>query len=97
MKSVPDLDKERPYAIPFTRPLPIPHLHDWRKMEVCLINFNKGEGCLKFYNILRWSVTVQGKLQKPGLFGDYMYSASCQYKYESPMTVLEILYTLSGL
>jgi hypothetical protein len=23
--------------------LPIPHLHDWRKMEVCLINFNKGE------------------------------------------------------
>jgi hypothetical protein len=35
------------------RPLPIPHLHDWRKMEVCLINFNKGEddeGCLKFCN-----------------------------------------------
>jgi hypothetical protein len=23
--------------------LPIPHLHDWRKMEVCLINLNKGE------------------------------------------------------
>ena len=36
------------------RPLPIPHLHDWRKMEACLINFNKGkddEGCLKFCNI----------------------------------------------
>ena len=36
------------------RPLPIPHLHDWRKMEVRLINFNKGEddeGCLKFCNI----------------------------------------------
>jgi hypothetical protein len=35
-------------------PLPIPHLHDWRKMEVCLINFNKGkddEGCLKFCHI----------------------------------------------
>ena len=30
---VPDLDKERP--------LTIPHLHDWRKMEVFLINFNK--------------------------------------------------------
>jgi len=30
-------------------------------MEGCLINFNKGEddeGCLKFYNILNWSVTV---------------------------------------
>jgi hypothetical protein len=48
---VPDLDKERPLAIPLVRLLPIPHLHDWRKMEVCLINFNKGEddeGCLKF-------------------------------------------------
>ena len=40
---------------------------------------------------------MQGKLQKPGLFGDYMHSASCQYKYESPMTVSEILCTLSGL
>jgi hypothetical protein len=53
---VPDLDKERPYAIAFTRPLPIPHLHDWRKMEVCLINFNKGEddeGCLIFCHILK--------------------------------------------
>jgi hypothetical protein len=26
------------------RPLPIPHLHDWRKMEVSLINFNKAKG-----------------------------------------------------
>jgi len=54
---VPDLDKERPYAIP----LPIPNLHDWRKMEVCLIDFNKGEddeGCLKICNILKWSATV---------------------------------------
>jgi hypothetical protein len=25
------------------RPLPMPHLQDWRKMEVCLINFNKVE------------------------------------------------------
>jgi hypothetical protein len=32
------------------KPLPISHLHDWRKMEVFLINFNKGkddEGYLK--------------------------------------------------
>jgi len=58
---VPDLDKERPYAIPLMRPLPIPHLHDWRKMEVCLIDFSKGEddeGCLKICNILKWSATV---------------------------------------
>jgi hypothetical protein len=43
------------------RLLPIPHLHDWRKMEACLINFNKGkddEECLKFFNILKWSATV---------------------------------------
>jgi hypothetical protein len=49
------------------RPLPIPHLHDWRKMEVFLINFNKGEddvGCLKFLNIMKWSGTVYGKLLK---------------------------------
>jgi hypothetical protein len=54
---VPDLDNERFQAIP----LPIPHLHDWRKMEVCLINFSKGEddeGCLKVFNILKWSATA---------------------------------------
>jgi len=58
---VPDLDKERPKAIPLVRPLPILHLHDWRKMQVCLINFIKGEDeerCLKFCNILKWSATV---------------------------------------
>jgi hypothetical protein len=35
------------------RPFPIPHLQDWRKMKVCLINFNKGkddEEHLKFCN-----------------------------------------------
>jgi hypothetical protein len=56
-----DLDKERPYAIPLVRLLTIPHLHDWRKMGIYLINFNKGEddeGCLKFCNILKWSATV---------------------------------------
>jgi hypothetical protein len=46
------------------RPLSIHHRHDWRKMEVCLINFNndKGEddeGCLKFYNILKWNNHVK--------------------------------------
>jgi hypothetical protein len=64
---VPDLDKERPYLILLVRPLPIPHLHDWRKMDECLINFNKGEddeGCLKFCNILKWSATLLGKLLK---------------------------------
>jgi hypothetical protein len=36
-------------------------------MEVCLMNFNKGEdddGCLKACNILKWSATVLGKLLK---------------------------------
>ena len=31
-------------------------------MEECLISMNKDEddeGCLKFYNILKWSATVQ--------------------------------------
>jgi hypothetical protein len=40
---MPDLDKERPSAIPLVRPLPISHLHTWRRMDVFLINFNKGE------------------------------------------------------
>ena len=54
--TVPDLDNERPEAIPLVR-----HLHDCRTMEVCSINFNKGEGdegCLKFCNILKWSATL---------------------------------------
>jgi hypothetical protein len=45
----------------FVRLLPSPHHHDWRKMEVGLINFNKekdDEGCLKFCSILKWSATV---------------------------------------
>jgi hypothetical protein len=45
----------RTYAITLVRLLPIPLLHDWRKMEVCK-TFNKGEndeGCLKFCNILK--------------------------------------------
>ena len=60
-QAVADLDKERPYDNPLVRSIQIPHLHDWKKMSVCLINFNKGkydEGCLKFCNILKWSATV---------------------------------------
>jgi len=44
------------------RPLPIPHVHDWGKIEVWLINFNKGEDdemCLKFCNILKWSAEMK--------------------------------------
>jgi hypothetical protein len=58
--------------------LPIPHLRDWRKIEVCLINFNKGEddeGCLKFCNILKWSATVQGKLLKGCLESTVRYDS----------------------
>ena len=61
LEAVPNFDKERPQAIPLVGPLPIPHIHDCRKMQVYLINFNKGEdneGCLKFCNILKWSATV---------------------------------------
>jgi hypothetical protein len=68
------------------RPLPIPHFHDWRTMEVCLINFNKSEddvGCLTFCNILKWSATVYGKLLK-----------GCVESIVSSITVLKILYTL---
>jgi hypothetical protein len=36
--SVPDLPIDSTCEAP-----PNFHLHDWRKMEVCLINFNKGE------------------------------------------------------
>jgi len=51
------------------------------------------------FKILQYSVMECNSPRKitEGLFRDYMYSASCQYKYESPMTVSEILFTLSGL
>jgi hypothetical protein len=29
--------------VPLVRPFLIPHLHDWRKMEVFLINYNTGD------------------------------------------------------
>jgi hypothetical protein len=77
------------------RPLPIPHLHDWRKMEVCLSNLNKGkddEGYLKSCNILKWSATVR-KITEELL---RKYSTLGQHKCESPITVLKSLYTLDG-
>ena len=65
--------------MPLVRPLPIPRLHDWKKMtEVCLINSNKGEddvGCLKFCNILKWSATVEGKLLKGCLESTVFYDS----------------------
>jgi hypothetical protein len=62
-----ELDKSMVYAIPLVRPLPIPLLHDRMKMEVCFINFNKGEddeGCFKFCNILKWSAIVYKQILK---------------------------------
>ena len=29
----PDIDKQGPYANPLVRLLPIPHLHDWKKVK----------------------------------------------------------------
>jgi len=52
---VPDLDKERLYAIPLVRPLPIPHFNDWRKITVCLINLNKGKDDRGVFKILQYS------------------------------------------
>ena len=42
--------KRGPRLFHFVRPLPIPQLHHWKKMEVCLINFNKGEDGEVFKN-----------------------------------------------
>jgi hypothetical protein len=47
-------------------------------MEECLINLNKGEnddGCLKFYNILKWCATGQGKFPKGGLESTVHYAS----------------------
>jgi hypothetical protein len=54
------------------RPLPIPHLHDWRKMEV-YFDFNKGkdyEGCLKFCNNSEMECNCVRKITE-GLFRKY--------------------------
>jgi hypothetical protein len=74
------------------RPLPIPHIHYWRKMEACLINFNKGkddEGCL---NILQYSEMECNCVRKitEGLFRKY--STLWQHKCESLITVKNIIH-----
>jgi hypothetical protein len=65
-------------------------------MEVCLINMNKGEGdegCLKFCNILKWSLKLCKEITV-GLFRKY--STLWQHKGESQIRLLKILYTLAG-
>jgi hypothetical protein len=55
------------------RPLPIPHLHDWRNMEVCLINFNKGKDDEGVFKILQYSEMESNCVRKTseGLFRKY--------------------------
>ena len=81
--------------MPLVRPLPIPHLHDWRKMEVCLINFNKGEDD-EVFKIMQYSEIECNYVRKitEGLLRKY--SMLWQHKCESPITVLKIFYTLAG-
>ena len=68
-----DLDQGRPYAIPLVRPLPIHHLDDWRKMEVCLIHLNKGEDDEGVFKILLYSDMECNCVRKitEGLFRKY--------------------------
>ena len=66
-------------------------------MKVCLINFNKGEdakGRLKFCNFLKWSAKFCARKITEGLFRKYI--TLLQHKYESPITVIKILYTFAG-
>jgi hypothetical protein len=54
------------------RPLLIPHLHDWRKMEVCLIDFNKAK-IIGVFEILQYSEVECNCVRKitEGLFRKY--------------------------
>jgi hypothetical protein len=52
------------------RPLPIPHLHDWRKMEVFLIYFNKGEDGEVFKN-LQYSEYISKLIRHSRACGSY--------------------------
>jgi nitrous oxidase accessory protein NosD len=56
------------------RLLPISHLHYWRKMEVCLINLNKGEDDEGWvFKILQYSEMEYNCVRKitEGLFRKY--------------------------
>jgi hypothetical protein len=56
-------------------PLQIPHLHDWRKMEVCLINLKKNtnldvEGVFKILQYSEMEFNCVRKITE-GLFRKY--------------------------
>jgi hypothetical protein len=55
------------------RPLQIPHLHDWKNMEACLINFNKGKEDEGVFKILQYSEMECNCVRKitEGLFRKY--------------------------
>ena len=79
-------------AIPLVRALPIPYLHDWRKMGVCLINFNKGEDDERVFKILQYSEMECNCVKKitKGLFRKY--SRLWKHKCESPITIKNIIH-----
>ena len=76
------------------RPFLIPHLHDRRKMEVCLINYNTGDWW-ELFKIVQYlemecncvRIITEGFLRK--------YSTIWQHKCESPITMLKILLYLA--
>jgi hypothetical protein len=78
------------------RPLPILHLHDWGKMEVCLINFKKGEddeGCLKFCNILKVMVNKPSNIKKKRTITSHLHLLNTKrgtttYNIKNPAPVL---------
>jgi hypothetical protein len=59
--------------MPLVRPLTIPHLHNWRKMELYLINFNKGKDDGGVFKILQYSEIECNCVKKitEGLFRKY--------------------------
>jgi hypothetical protein len=54
------------------RPFLIPHLHDWRKMEVCLINSTTGDWW-ELFRIVQYLVMEYNCVRKitEGLFRKY--------------------------
>jgi hypothetical protein len=71
------------------RPLPIPHLHDWRKIEVCLIYFYKGKDDEGVFKFLQYSVMECNCARKfnEGLFRKY--STLRRHKCEDLIKVLK--------
>ena len=58
--------------VPLVRPFLIPHLHDWRKMEVCLINCTTGDWW-ELFKIVQYLVMECNCVRKitEGLFRKY--------------------------